>query len=336
MMMHFRNILCLVMLSFATQAWSSQNYSAVYVFGDSLSDTGNLAAYLESTGELPSGELPYPYYENRISNGSVAIDVLAKALGFTEPLLPSLKGGTNYATTGATAAGDTFADLQAQLSLFLQNHLENGVPVIPNDALYVIFIGGNDVRAARDELNSREARSIIQNAVNNIESTIRTLITLGAQHIMVVNSADIGAIPETQMIAETPGLGWVPLLASVRSKQFNFRLFLSLLKIEWLTHTRLMKVNLFKGLNEVIANAAALGFSNNSDACFSSVTLTFYEECLVFDPVAMMPVPQFDQFIFFDEIHPTSRVHGFLGELLVDALPDKSIETPKGVDMAIE
>ena len=64
----------------------------LYVVGDSLSDQGNAFA-------LTGGTFPPPPYDQRASNGPVAVEYLADALGV--PLAPSAAGGTNYAVVGA-------------------------------------------------------------------------------------------------------------------------------------------------------------------------------------------------------------------------------------------
>ncbi|MDH5216477.1 MAG: SGNH/GDSL hydrolase family protein, partial [Gammaproteobacteria bacterium] len=232
-------LLSIILLCFSLSVEAQRNYSAMYVFGDSLSDTGNLAAYLHSTGVLdPSEQLPFPYYQNRISNGPVAVDHIAETLALS--VIPSLMGGTNYAVAGAKAGGDTLADLPAQLELFVANHSVAGVTDIPQDALYIVFIGGNDVRAARGEIDTSSARKIIRKAVDNIGHAVRALISAGARHIMVVNSPDIGKIPETLMAAEA-GIVWLPALSTWRTKQFNFRLFLTLMRVQWETGVKLIQ-----------------------------------------------------------------------------------------------
>jgi phospholipase/lecithinase/hemolysin len=78
------------------------------VFGDSLSDTGNLFLLTGGTGgEVftpdpdQSPRLPTPpYYAGRASNGPVWVELFAERLGLTPPQ-PVFSGGTNYAFIGA-------------------------------------------------------------------------------------------------------------------------------------------------------------------------------------------------------------------------------------------
>ena len=71
--MNRRTIVCflLLFLSFANGQASAQ-FSKLVTFGDSLSDTGNLASI--------SIDFPYPFYRNRISDGPVMADYIATSM----------------------------------------------------------------------------------------------------------------------------------------------------------------------------------------------------------------------------------------------------------------
>src|ERR1700727_2901440 len=113
------------------------NFSAEYVFGDSLSDNGNLAGLI---GAFPNP----PSFDNSFTNGPVAVQLLAESLGLSANaslwLTSPTPQGTNSAVGGATAAspGMTGINLTNQLDAydaFTSDHAD------PN-ALYVIMIGG--------------------------------------------------------------------------------------------------------------------------------------------------------------------------------------------------
>ncbi len=62
------------------------------MLGDSLSDTGNFASI--------TFDFPWPYYKNRVSNGPLAVDVLAAKRGLSAETflhLVSESGGGNVA-----------------------------------------------------------------------------------------------------------------------------------------------------------------------------------------------------------------------------------------------
>ena len=62
-------------------AAAAAGFSSEYVFGDSLSDRGNVAELLNVAG-LWSGNFPNPpSYHDSFTNGPVAVEGLAKSLG---------------------------------------------------------------------------------------------------------------------------------------------------------------------------------------------------------------------------------------------------------------
>ena len=111
----------------------------MYVFGDSLSDTGNVS--LATFGLLPVSP---PYADRSFSNGPVWAQDLAQSLGLTA-LQPSLAGGTDFAYGGAeTGQTPTHTlnptDLPSQFTQF-----QTQVASPQAGALYAVWIGSNDV-----------------------------------------------------------------------------------------------------------------------------------------------------------------------------------------------
>src|SRR5665213_843701 len=114
---------------------------AIYSFGDSLSDAGNI--YALTGGTIPSA----PYSQGRFTNGPVWVQDLSIALGLGSASA-SLTGGTNFAygdaSTGTTPVHTgTFIDLTGPAGQLTQFHAAN--PVADPNALYTIWIGSNDI-----------------------------------------------------------------------------------------------------------------------------------------------------------------------------------------------
>ena len=80
------------------------DFSAEYVFGDSLSDNGNLASIGPSIGLTFNDP---PSFNNSFTNGPVAVQLLAESLGLSANaslwLTSPSPQGTNYAVGGATS-----------------------------------------------------------------------------------------------------------------------------------------------------------------------------------------------------------------------------------------
>ena len=91
-------LICLVLSPIAAQA-ANPHFSAIYVFGDSYCDAGNL--FLADGGTIP---ISPPYFHGHFSNGLVWAEHVAGSWGL--PLTPSLAGGTDYAWGGAFVTAD--------------------------------------------------------------------------------------------------------------------------------------------------------------------------------------------------------------------------------------
>lgn len=295
----------LVFIFFTSLSFAGEQYSKVYIFGDSISDSGNLAALI---GPFPNP----PYYDNRVSNGPVMVEVLTELMGTTA--LPSFhltgpEAGTNYAIAGARAYGFAAIDLDTQVNLFLANHGN----IAAKDNLYIVFIGGDDIRDARDNPDDL-ANEIIQHALDSELQNIKKLIAAGAQHFMIMNVPDIGTIPESMLLAQLSGDASIVKRASRYSHTFNKNLFHQLGKLKKQYHIDITKIDIAKILKKVLANGSKYGFTNTTDACFSSNNQAFNPGC----NFGM----NFDSYVFFDEIHPTARMHSLVANIIFKHLDD--------------
>jgi len=107
----FGLIVCLLTVNSAIA--QTDGFSKLVVFGDSLSDTGNLAVV----------DLPPPYFQNRISDGPVVADLIAQAIGSDAEAAGHLLGrlgGFNYAVAGGNITGNDPEDLTQQVTAYLQ------------------------------------------------------------------------------------------------------------------------------------------------------------------------------------------------------------------------
>lgn len=289
-------------LSLCRSAWG---YSELIVFGDSLSDTGNLAS--------ATINFPWPYYDNRVSDGLLAVDVLASAYGLlAEPSLHlvSSSGGGNFAVDGANASGIDAQDLQIQL----QSHLGRHAGQIVKDALYVVMVGGNDIREARNNDSEVAAHSIVDGAVAEINTTLSILLQLGATKILVVNAPDIGRIPETlQKSQQDPG---IKARSTALANRFNTRLGPIIRSLRSQYGAAIVEFDLFTHFNQILDNSRTYDFTNNDEGCFDPNNYSFHSDCLYGQ--------EFDRFVFFDSLHPTAKTHELIGEAMVIAVRQSS------------
>jgi phospholipase/lecithinase/hemolysin len=293
-----RILALLFTVSLCRPAWG---YSELIIFGDSLSDTGNLASVTTN--------FPWPYYDNRVSDGTLAVDALASAYGLSAAPslhLISASGGGNFAVDGANASENDAQDLQIQL----QSHLGRHAGQIVKDALYVVMIGGNDLRAARNNDSEVAAYSIVDGAVAEISTTLSILLQLGATKILVVNAPDIGRIPETlQKSQRDPG---IKARSTGLANRFNTRLGLIIRSLRSRYGTAIVEFDLFTHFNQILDNSLKYGFTNSEEGCFNPNNYSFHSDCQYGQ--------EFDRFVFFDSIHPTAKTHKLIGEAMVVAV----------------
>ena len=207
---------CLIALVCGLSAFAQQPapaFSQIIVFGDSLSDTGNVR---DRTDGASGGLVDYPsgtfnYSDGRWTNSSdtdpaspTYVGVWHEQLAHTFLSIPaatySLGGGTNYAFGGATTKdgtheevvvsppffGDvtiTIDDMGKQMDDYLAAH-----PIDPN-ALYVVWGGGNDL------FDDDSAANVTATAAR-AAALMSRLATAGAQYIMVPNVPPLGDIPK--------------------------------------------------------------------------------------------------------------------------------------------
>lgn len=264
------SVAIILLASTAIANAASVSYSAVVVYGDSLSDNGNLFAASQSL--VPGGEPPSPpYYMGRFSNGPVAVEQLATKLGV--PLLDFAFGG---ATTGIGNEGDggTQTSLGAAHIPGMLTELAISPPpaALVSTALFVVWGGANDF-----ELNEP-----VNVAIGDIDAIVNALRAAGATHILVPGLPDLGLTPE---------FSGMPSAATAFSEQFNAGLQATL-------PPGVTYFDTFGLLNSIIANAGAYGITNTTGSCLTATTL-----CT--DP---------SQFIFFDDIHPTTTVDAIVAQ----------------------
>ncbi len=289
--------LLLLGLLAASRPGAAQEFSDVFFFGDSLTDTGLFCAGLTV--------LDQGYASGSCSNGDVWADVLAEALGVT------LHAGEENFANG----GDTTSDLDDQIFAF-------EFSIFPADAdpdaLYVVWLGSNDVLAMPG------SPTAMQDAVNRITSGIQDLHDLGAEHFLVLNLVDIGRawghfnfeFPEVEGEIFTPE---ERARVTELSSEFNALLGPALANVSGVTiHT----LDVHALLEDVFATPESFGFS--ADVIDSTTGVTdFGIPCLQVPACENDPHGAIaDGFILFDSLHPTTAAHALIGARAVQLVPE--------------
>jgi outer membrane lipase/esterase len=274
------------------------------VFGTSLSDPGNFFALNGGSAEPPDFHLdallvpsvPYARGGHHFSDGATWSERLARDLGAGGSAQPGFKPsgtGTNYAVGAARAYEDGVnVNLPAQVAAFL-THTGGAAP---SDALYVIEMGGNDVR---DALAAFPAGSgaIIQAANISIANNIQALYAAGARDFMVWRTPDVGLTPALRRLDRiTPGAAQ---LATGLSRAFNGALDNVVAQLSVLPGIRIVRLDAFRLLTDIVSDPGAFDLDNVTATCVTPDVAPFTCD----DP---------DEFLFWDGIHPTKAGHAIL------------------------
>lgn len=268
-------------------------FSNLFVFGDSVSDSGN--AFIASGG---AGPVSPPYFAGRASNGPVYAEYVAAQIGV--PLAPSLAGGTNFAV--GTARTDS-SSIAPQFDFFGQiGSFRSRFPAADPNALYLIFIGGNNMRdaigaaAANPSDALRIGPAAVANAVGDIAEGIGSLIGAGARSFLVLNLPDLSLTPG---VFEA-GNPLISNFARATSSAFNSALDAALAVFGGVDITRFDTFALFESIR---ANPSAFGFANINNRCYTG-SETRFDGTVCVDP---------DRFLWWDGLHPSARAHALLG-----------------------
>jgi outer membrane lipase/esterase len=147
-------------------ASSGFSFTAVYSFGDSLSDTGRSPAP------------PPDYYDGRFCNGPLWNEYLSAELGIP------YNAANNFAVSGTTTS-----NLLEQISQLTPS---------PNlaSALFTLKSGGNDFFDSVDMgANDPVWGIVVSNAVMNITNALGAIYTNGGREVIVANLPNLGLTP---------------------------------------------------------------------------------------------------------------------------------------------
>ena len=290
-----------------------RDYTRIVVFGDSLSDTGNVAHLTAAKYGIP---VPSPvggnYTLGRFTDGydtvpaaqnyfGVWVEQLSSSLPSHPEVKNSLDGGTNYAygfalTSGGTstlqlAGGQVTVDVEnmgRQISDYLATH-----PKVNNKTLFVVWGGANDV------LNATSPTQIVNAAIQETLD-IQRLIAAGATQILVLNLPPLGLTPRlngslttsaTANAASALYNSWLGTGVAVLNDFYRWR------------HVAIYPVNVFSLFTQIAADPGAVSLDDITNSAQGNF--------------AANP----DRYLFWDDLHPTTRGHNLVADAALKALP---------------
>ncbi len=326
--------LALVALAPHGFAQTAPDFSQVVVFGDSLSDDGNIRHRLEDAYGISYPGGAYNYSDGRFTNSSDTDPSSQLYAGTwheqlerdflnlpTGAITNSLDGGTNYAFGGATTADGTIERtvisnpdpfVGGELTVTVDNigkqiddHIAGNSP--DPAALYVIWGGGNDFFDDRSDAN-------VLTVATNVSENLKQLAGAGARNFLVPNVPPLGLIPLYKGDPETAAA-----LNSASAKyrdQLNADLDAAVtsLAADGITIT-LYRLDVYGLFYRLAANPEDFGFTNITDSAQGA---------------SVNP----DEYLFWDDIHPTTAGHFQIAQAAFDLLAGTALPPAQALNLS--
>lgn len=278
-------------------------FNQFVVFGDSVSDTGNVP----QTGV--NGANPPPNYTaNRYTDGPDTVpstqiqgvwhEQLATDVGI--PIAtPSTAGGTNFAYYGAvTNFNDpNYLSLQTQVN----NYLNLGRTSA--NSLYLFWGGANDITNIAPSTNVNAYTTAAASAVQNIQTQIGQLYKAGARNFLWVNLPSFDKVPSGIRSSAAVQAG---LAAGSQTFNADYAAALTQLKQQYPLIT-ITSVDAFALFNDMISNPGKYGFTNVTDNARD-------------DYLAGNTTLNPDQYLFWNDDHMTTAADKYIAQNAADAL----------------
>jgi len=286
---------------------SADSYTAIYVFGDSLSDAGN-----DWIGTLGAEPLSPPYYQGHFSNGTTWAEDLSRALRLGT-LKPSLRGGHDFAYGGAESGAtlvhklsETPPDLPFQIAEF-----RSQVPHPAPNALYVLWIGSNDLLdmlSHKPALTAAQKARAIGQVASNETAAMAALHLLGARRMLILTAPDLGKVPAVAAPARAAG--------RALSAAFNAALVPAVQAEAKGLGIQLRVVNAFATFDAIIADPATYGFTDVTAPCWTGSYTS-----LAGGRLCSKSTTGQDRYLFWDHVHPTASGHALIAATVEAQLP---------------
>lgn len=345
--------LCLLLFFFSISIAIAGTIKEVIIFGDSLSDNGNLYNILKIIPKSP------PYYDGRFTNGPTWAEHVGNYY-----YSKNYATVENYAYGGATAVvhhplKDHYVApviLQEELDGYLLKSIHND----KTNTLYVLWIGANDYLYEK----TSDIGAVTDQVVNKISDFLTQLIHEGGRTFLILNLPDLSSTPFAR---ENNNGERLKNLTVAHNQKLN--LAINILKEQY-QDTQFATIDIFYILNDMVSHLDKYNsqygthVSNVTDTCwsgdwwgrsgsllstevqntFSSNKVTLLNRTLDQKQISQMimssptlaisyraentktkPCEDADSYLFWDVLHPTAIIHQVLGDIVIEALEKQNI-----------
>jgi len=287
-------------------AWAN---GKLVVFGDSLSDNGNLFAITHGADPPPPYGVTFDgtnkTFPGRFTDGRNWVDYfhrVAKSFGVDVPVVTAYFGdpqndhATDFAVGGSTSgavnvsspvSGPALPGFPAQIGAYLEHLGEKSAA----DDLCLIWIGANDFSAGIDPAQT----------IANIKDGIVKLSDKGAKDFIVIN------IPDLSLTPMVTAAGGPTILAAKRFVvTANVLLEVELFQFAFLHRINIKLVDINAIFVPLVFNPVRFGFTNSTGSALAAL--------------AANPEINPNDYVFWDGFHPTTNVHQLAAEFIFKSI----------------
>lgn len=262
------------------------SFSRLFVFGDSLSDNGNL--YSKDGGLIPTSP---PYYRGRFSDGPIWAEYLKDYFGMSDAQLQDYAYGNAY----SDPASNIFFPLSSQIWTY-----KMGNYTADSQAMYAIWIGANDLLSA----NNMDDTST--SVLSHIADAIRELSDYGAKTFLVPNIPDLGKTVRAINNDRKAGNHEYSERMHNAVVLHNKRLASATMLLEQELGIKIYNYDIYETMNDIFVHPAKYGFNNIVTGCNPNGVFGNSQ------PICETP----DTYLFWDELHPTTAAHQRLAKIV--------------------
>lgn len=280
-------LLCWVGISYAGP------YTGVFFIGDSMTDTGSRGVFTNDTKRVWSHEF------------SASLGYAATPAYSYVGANPVVGTGNNFATGGAQTVDVVRGGLQVPgVTTQVSNLLTRAGGRIDPGAVYVVSIGGNDLRSQLSAVIAAGSTAAAVNSANSAMTTAATTVAAqvsalkaaGARTLLVVNLPSFAQTPETiamgvaaQQIADQLSVGFNNTLKNA------------------LSGASVLQFDLYKFFNALKASPASYGLTNMTTAVCGVTAITACNAAS-------------NGHFFADDLHPSVQGHQLISDWIAGTL----------------
>jgi phospholipase/lecithinase/hemolysin len=316
----------LVAIPAAAQYATPTRVRSIFVFGDSLSDTGlPYGAYAYSNKTAPPAS-PHKYWRGRWSNGPIWADYLSQWLKV--PL-------TSFAVAGATALNISnlqawFAyghsvpvqNLRREIGIFAQ-HLASKPNVSMAGSVCIVAAGTNDLGWLTENISIVFNETALKEFVSNLVGTILGSASVLANEFKCsgIIVSNLAAIQLTPVFTITPGSElFRPVVVQIVSS-VNSALAAGVkdLRMQLRNTTAVASFDMYSLMTRIVSNCSNFRLSNCTDRCLNTSPYNMDNgPSSTYNVTSICPRP--NEFLFWDGLHPTSFVHEIFGLRMLNVI----------------